>query len=76
MPSRIVVDDVRSLGDRRFTVRLTVSTSGGETALSRTQTVVADEPEAAVLVAKEAFSRWLQKVVRVALQNMPPTLPN
>jgi hypothetical protein len=76
MVSQIIVDDVKSLGERMFAVRLTARTPMGDTALSRTQTVRADEPEAAVRIAKEEFSRWLKKVARVALQITPPTPPN
>jgi hypothetical protein len=76
MVSQITVDEVKPLGDRRFAVRLTMSAPIGQTALSQTQAVVADDAEAAVQTAKEAFSRWLDKVARVALCNILRTPAN
>jgi len=74
MNQKISVSEVKDLGGGKFSVRLTVE--GPEGALSQTQTVAAEGYEAAVQAAKEAFSRWLEKVTAYTVKNLPPTMRN
>jgi hypothetical protein len=76
MNDKISVSEVRDLGDGKFSVRLNLETGSPENALSQTQTVSADGYEAAVQIAKESFSRWLQKVAEYAVKNMPSKMRN
>jgi hypothetical protein len=71
---QVSVDEVKDLGGGRFSVRLSVESPEG--ALSQTQTVLADTHDAAVQLAKEAFSRWLDKVTEYAVRNMPARMKN
>lgn len=72
MNRQISVGEVKDLGGGRFLVRLDLG--AGETALSQTQTVSADCVDAAVRIAKEAFSRWLEKILNCAVR--PPEMRN
>jgi hypothetical protein len=76
MNNQISVSEVKDLGGGKFSVRLTVETGSPEVALSQTQTVSAEGYDAAVQIAKEAFSRWLKKVTEYAVKNMPPRMQN
>ena len=71
---RVSVDEVKDLGGGKFSVRLTVD--GPEGAVSQTQTVSADDREAAVQIAKESFLRWLKKVTEYAVKNIPTRMRN
>jgi len=71
---KISVSDVKDLGDGKFSVRLTLEDHGG--GLSQTQTVSADCHDVAVQIAKEAFSRWLDKVAHYVAKNLPPAMRN
>ena len=70
----ISVSEVKDFGGGRFSVRLTVE--GPEGALSQTQTVWADDCDAAVQIAKESFLRWLKKLTEHAVKNMPSRMRN
>jgi len=72
--NRISVDAVEDLGGGKFSVRVTVV--GPEGAVSQTQTVLADDREAAVQIAKESFLRWFKKVTEYAVRNMPTRMRN
>jgi hypothetical protein len=71
---RISVGEVKGLGGGRFSVQLTVEAPEG--AISQTQTVLADNRDAAVQLAKDAFSRWLKKVTEYAVKNMSTNIRN
>jgi hypothetical protein len=70
----VCVGEVKDLGGGKFSVRLSVESPEGT--LSQTQTVSADNRDAAVQIAKECFSRWLRKVTAVAIRNMPAKMRN
>ena len=74
MNHRISVGEVKDLGGGKFSVQLGLEASGN--AISQTQTVSADGPDAAVQIAREGFSRWLDKVMALAIRNMPPGMRN
>jgi len=65
MNDRISVGEVKNLGGGKFSVRLTFDSGSPANSLSQTQTVLADGYDAAVQIAKEAFSRWLKKLEHV-----------
>jgi hypothetical protein len=71
---KISVGEVNDLGGGNFSVCLTVE--GPEAAISQTQTVSADDRDAAVQVAKESFSRWLKKATQYVVKNMPTRMRN
>jgi hypothetical protein len=74
MNRQISIDEIKELGSGKFSVRLTVESPEG--ALSQTQTVSADGRDAAVRIARESFSRWLDKVGEYVVKNMPPRMRN
>ena len=63
MNNKILVRDVKDLGEGKFSVRLDLDTGSSETDVSQTQTLSADGYDAAVEIAKQDFSRWLKLVV-------------
>ena len=71
---RISVGEVKDLGGGKFSVQLTVE--GPEGAISQTQTVSADNRDAAIQIAEELFSRWLKKVTEYVVKNIPTTMRN
>src|SRR5204863_3330297 len=74
MNERISVGEVKDLGGGKYLVRLDLGT--GEAALSQTQTVSADGCDAAVQIAKAAFSRWLTQILECSVKNMPSNIRN
>jgi hypothetical protein len=71
---KISVGEVKDLGGGNFSVSLTVEAP--ESAVSRTETVSAQDRDAAVQIAKESFRRWLKKVAEYVVKNMPETMRN
>ena len=71
---KISVGEVKDLGDGKFSVQLTIE--GPEGAVSRTETVVARDGDAAVQIAKDSFRRWLKKATDYLLKNMPERMRN
>ena len=74
MNSQISVCEVKDLGGGKFSIELTVESREG--VLSQTQTVSADTYDAAVQIARESFSRWLEKVTEFTVKNMPSKMRN
>jgi hypothetical protein len=72
--SKISVGEIKDLGGGKFSVRLMVE--GPEGAVSQTQTVSAENRDAAIQRAKEDFSRWLIKVTETAIKMMPSRMKN
>ena len=72
--SKISVGEITDLGGGKFSVRLMVE--GPEGAVSQTQTVSAENRDAAIQRAKEDFSRWLIKVTETAIKMMPSRMKN
>jgi len=74
MHGQIVVDEVKNLGNGKFSVRLSVG--GSEGSLTQTQIVTAEGQEPAVQLAKEAFARWLDKVMDYTIRTLPSKMRN
>ena len=74
MHGQVLVDEVTDLGDGKFSVRLSVA--GPEGSLSQAQTVSAEGREAAVRLAKEAFARWLDKVMDYVIRTLSSKMRN
>ena len=73
IPPLFSVSEKKNLGGSKFSACLKVETGTSKVALSQSQTVTADAGETAVKIAKESFSRWINKEIDPAIKNMPPT---
>ena len=74
MNDKISVGEVKDLGRGKFSVCLTVEEP--ESVVSRTETVSAQDRDAAVQIAKDSFRRWLKKVTAYVVKNMPEAMRN
>jgi hypothetical protein len=74
LANTISIGEVTDLGGGEFRVRLTTGTP--ENTVSQTQTVKADSRDTAIIIATEAFQRYLRKIghvlARVSFANDKP----
>jgi hypothetical protein len=75
MNPQMSVNEVKDLGDGKFSVRLNLDTQSPEVALSHAEIVLADGVDAAVQTAKASFTRWLGHVLEYVAKHPKPLQP-
>jgi hypothetical protein len=61
--NKILVSDVKDLGEGKFSVRLDLDGGSTEHVYSQTQTVSADGYDTAVEIARRDFEQWIKVLI-------------